>query len=237
MQSDTLVIIPAYNEEKNIGKVIKSIKELYPSFDIIVVNDGSTDKTVLKAYEAGALVLSHPFNMGYGVSLQTGYKYAVQKDYQYLIQLDGDGQHDPRAIESLITLVKEDSADIVIGSRFIGNNSYKTSIFRMIGIYLFRFILRLLSGKEIKDITSGFQAMNRKVLNLFITDIFPCDYPDADVILLLSNLGYKIQEVPVVMYSNMEGKSMHRNPIKVFYYIFKMILSMFLTKLRRYKIE
>ncbi len=234
MKSDTLVIIPAFNEEKNIREVVQAIKILYPSLDVVVINDGSTDETALRANEAGALVLSHPFNMGYGVSLQTGYKYAVQNDYKYLIQIDGDGQHDPRGIENMLNVIRDDSADVVLGSRFIGNNSYKTSIFRMTGIFLFRFILKLLSGKHIKDITTGFQAMNRKVLNLFITDVFPCDYPDADVILLLSRLGYRIKEVPVVMYSKTEGKSMHSNPIKVFYYIFKMILSMFLTKLRKY---
>jgi len=234
MKSDTLVIVPAYNEEKNIEKVVHSIKKLYPFLDLIVINDGSTDMTAAKAQSAGALVLSHPFNMGYGVSLQTGYKYAVYNNYQYLVQIDGDGQHDPSSVGKLLEVIKKGSADIVLGSRFIEGNNYRTSIFRMVGIYLFRYVLKLLSGKEIKDVTTGFQAMNRRVLDLFITDVFPCDYPDADVILLLSRLGFNIQEIPVIMYSNADGKSMHNNPVKVLYYIFKMILSMFLTKLRKY---
>jgi len=234
MRSDTLVIIPAYNEESNISGVIQSIKQLYPVIDIAVIDDGSSDATAQLAGRAGACVLSHPFNMGYGVSLQTGYKYAVVKDYQYVVQVDGDGQHDPGGIGTLLDMVKNKGLDIVLGSRFLGQNDYKPSIFRLTGICLFRVVLRLLSGQDVKDVTTGFQAMNRKVLDLFVSDIFPYDYPDADVILLLSGRGFKLKEVPVTMHPNKEGKSMHQNPLNALYYIFKMILSMFLTKLRKY---
>ena len=234
MASDTLVIIPAYNEERNISDLIHSIKQLYPSIDIAVIDDGSSDATARLAQGAGAWVLSHRFNMGYGVSLQTGYKYAVAKDYQCLVQIDGDGQHDPADIGALLAVVKDNGTDLVLGSRFLQQNDYRTSIFRLIGIHVFRVILKLLSGQEIKDVTTGFQAMNRKVLDVFVSDVFPCDYPDADVILLLSGLGYRIKEVPVLMHPNEEGKSMHRNPLNALYYIFKMILSMFLTKMRKY---
>ena len=134
----------------------------------------------------------------------------------------------------MLDIVKNDGSDIVLGSRFLGQNNYKPSIFRLTGICLFRVVLRLLSGQDIKDVTTGFQAINRKVLDVFVSDVFPCDYPDADVIMLLSRLGLRIKEVPVTMYPNKEGKSMHRNPLNALYYIFKMILSMFLMKLRKY---
>lgn len=236
MYSDTLVIIPAYNEERTISSVVNSVKVLYQDIDVVVIDDGSHDKTAQLAKKAGADVLSHPFNMGYGVSLQTGYKYAVRKNYHYVVQMDGDGQHDPGGIETLLQVIKSETSDIALGSRFLGPNTYRPSIFRFIGIRLFRFVLKILSGQDIKDVTTGFQALNRKVLNVFISDIFPCDYPDADVIMLLSKLGFKIEEVPVIMYPKQNAKSMHRNPIEVLYYVFKMFLSMFLTKLRKYNI-
>lgn len=236
MGLDTLLIIPAYNEEKAISNVIGSIRELYPSIDIAVINDGSSDKTAYLAEAAGAVVLSHPFNMGYGVSVQTGYKYAVRNNYSYLVQIDGDGQHDPEGIGRLLPVVKGGSADIALGSRFLGSGDYKTSMYRLIGIKVFRLVLFMLSGQRIKDVTTGFQAMNRRVLDLFISDAFPCDFPDADVILLLALLGFKISEVPVKMYPREHGVSMHKNPFKILYYIFKMLLSMILTGLRKYKV-
>lgn len=236
MTSDTLLIIPAYNEEKFIARVVASVKELYPTIDIAVVNDGSRDHTGRLAREAGVTVLSHPFNMGYGVSLQTGYKYAVRNHYRYVAQMDGDGQHDPEGIGRLLDIVKGGASDIALGSRFHEQSTYRPSSVRLMGIRLFRFMLRVLSGRDIKDVTTGFQAMNRRVLDVFVSDAFPCDYPDADVILLLSKLGFTVQEVPVTMYPNLSGKSMHRNPLKVLYYIFKMFLSMLLTQIRKYSV-
>ncbi len=237
VRKDALVIIPALNEEKSIVQVVSSIKQLHPDVDILVINDGSQDATAGLAKKAGATVLSHPFNMGYGVSLQTGYKYAVRNNYHYLIQMDGDGQHDPAGIKILLETIQGRKADIVLGSRFLGSGTYKPSVYRSLGMRLFRVFLRVLSGQRIEDVTTGFQAMNRQVLDLFVTDIFPCDYPDADVILLLSKLNFRIREVPVTMHPDLSGKSIHSNPLQVLYYIFKMSLSMFLTKLRRYSID
>jgi glycosyltransferase involved in cell wall biosynthesis len=237
VHTDSLVIIPAFNEEKSIVHIVNSIKQLHPDIDVLVINDSSRDETANLAAKAGAAVLSHPVNMGYGVSLQTGYKYAVRNNYHYLIQMDGDGQHDPAGITILLETVKAQGADIVLGSRFLGTNTYKPSIYRGIGIMVFRFLLRAFSGQKILDVTTGFQAMNRRVLNLFVTDVFPCDYPDADVILLLSKLKFRIKEMPVTMHPNLSGKSIHSSPFKVLYYIFKMSLSMLLTKLRRYSID
>ena len=232
--SDILVIIPAYNEEKAIRSVVSSIKGLYPDVDIAVVNDGSYDKTAQEAEKAGAVVISHPFNMGYGVALQTGYKYAVSKGYNYVVQLDGDGQHETADIGTVLSAITAGSSDIVLGSRFLNENSYRPSFLRLTGIRLFRFLIRLLSGQIITDPTTGFQAMNKKVLSIFVQDVFPVDYPDADVIVMLSDMGFRISEASVVMHSNREGKSMHSNPLKALYYVFKMVMALFLTKMRKY---
>lgn len=234
MPLDTIVIIPAYNE-RSISRVVSSVKELYSDIDVVVINDGSTDDTAKLAAKAGATVLSHPYNMGYGAAIQTGYKYAVRNNYKYLIQLDGDGQHDPKGIKDLLINIKDGTCDIVLGSRFLGlNSNYKTSIYRFIGIRFFRFVLRLITGLKISDPTTGFQALNQKVLKIFTQDIFPYDYPDADVLVSLSKLNINIKEIPVTMYPNSDGKSMHSSPLKVLYYIFKMVLCMFMEKLRRY---
>lgn len=237
MKTDTVIIIPAYNEERSISRVASSIKKLYPDIALVVIDDGSSDDTASLAAKAGAVVLSHPFNIGYGASLQTGYKYALLNGYDYLVQIDGDGQHDPRGINVLLENLKGGHYDIVLGSRFFSSEAYELSIYRIIGIKFFRLILRFFSGQNISDPTTGFQAMNKRILSLFIQDVFPCDYPDADIIILLSKLHFKIKEVPVLMYPNPEGKSMHKGLLNAFYYIFKMLLSMLVTKLRKYQIS
>ena len=235
MDRETIIIIPAYNEERSVSRLIASIKKLYPDIALAVINDGSSDKTASLAAKSGAIVLSHPFNMGYGVSLQTGYKYALLNGYSYLVQIDGDGQHDPRGINVLLESLRGGDCDIVLGSRFLNSEPYETSIWRIIGIKFFKLILRLFAIKNISDPTTGFQAMNKKVLSLFVKDFFPYDYPDADIIILLHKLHFKVKEVPVLMYPNPEGKSMHKGFLGALYYVFKMVLSMLVTKLRKYK--
>lgn len=232
--SDTVVIIPAYNEEKAIFRVVSSIKEEYPDFDVVVIDDGSNDDTAKMATQAGATILSLPLNMGYGIAVQTGYKYAVRYDYKYLVQIDGDGQHDTRDIRGLLEILEDKSCDIVLGSRFLGPIDYRSSLFRDVGISFFRWLLYIFSGKKITDPTTGFLAMKRRVLRIVTQDFFPCDYPDADVIILLLKLGMRIKEVPVRMYFYPKDKSMHSNPFRVLYYLFKMILSMSITALRKY---
>jgi glycosyltransferase involved in cell wall biosynthesis len=232
--SHTIVIIPAYNEEKTIFRVVSSIKEEYHDFTIVVINDGSSDDTAKLAAKAGAIVLSHPFNMGHGTALQTGYKYALHNDYKYLVQIDGDGQHDTKDIGVLLKNLMDESCDIVLGSRYLSSIGYKSSLYRYVGTIFFSYILYLFSGKKITDTTTGFQAMTQEVLRVFVKDLFPFDYPDADVIILLSKLGIRTKEVSIRMYNKNEGKSMHANPIQVIYYVFKMILSMCLTLLRKY---
>jgi glycosyltransferase involved in cell wall biosynthesis len=230
-----LTIIPAFNEGKTIAQVISGIKENTLHCDILVINDGSIDSTAERAKTAGAKVIHLPFNMGYGIALQTGYKYALEKGYHYMIQMDGDGQHDPHYIKDLLEVVTSGKADIAIGSRFSKNNknyTYRAGWIKKVGIMLFASITSIIIRRKVSDPTSGYQAINRNVARFYASESYPCDYPDADVIIMLHRAGFHIKEFPVVMHRNRNKKSMHSG-IKPLYYIFKMSLSIFLTLLRK----
>lgn len=228
-----LIIIPAYNEERAIAKLIATVKDVVGKIaDIVVIDDGSSDNTTELASRADAVVIRHPFNMGYGTTIQTGYKYAFAKGYKYLIQIDGDGQHDPAFIPALLKPIMDESADLALGSRFLDKTSYRPPLIRRAGIVFFGSLISFIIGRRVSDPTSGFQAFNRSVLGFFTSDAFPCDYPDADVLLVLGLAGFKITEVPVKMYANKDGKTMHSG-LKPLYYIFKMLLSIAVTLLRK----
>lgn len=227
----TLVLIPAYNEGARIGDVVRRVRGTVPDHDVLVVNDGSRDETALYAAAAGAEVVSHPFNLGYGVTIQTGYKYALAQGYDYLVQMDGDGQHDETYIPQLLAPVMAGETDVALGSRFLGVGGYEPSGARRVGMRFFRWLVSLLIGARITDSTSGYQAFNREVIRFFTTEVFPCDYPDADMLITLHRAGFRIREVPVRMYANVAGKSMHSG-WRPLYYLFKMLLSIFVTLLR-----
>jgi len=224
-----VVLIPAFNESARIAGVITGVRAVCPEFDILVINDGSKDDTADAARAAGATVVSHPFNLGYGVAIQTGYKYALR---HFLVQIDGDGQHDPAYIPQMLAPVLAGETDFALGSRFLGVESYEPSLARRLGMSLFRMLISRLVGQRITDTTSGYQAFNRQVIGYFTSEVFPCDYPDADMLLTLHRAGFRITEVPVRMHANASGKSMHSG-LKPLYYIFKMVLSIFVTLLRK----
>ncbi len=159
-----LVIIPAYNEEGSLGKVIEGVKQYLPGADALVVNDGSTDLTSERAKASGATVLDLPFNLGIGGAMQAGYQYAYKKGYDIAIQVDGDGQHDPKEIPKLLQALEEKEVDMVIGSRFIGDSEFKSSMMRRVGISIFSKVISLIVGQKITDPTSGFRAANRKAI-------------------------------------------------------------------------
>lgn len=227
-----VIIIPAYNEEALITTTIADIKKNIDA-DIIVVNDGSGDETADKARNAGANVLEHPFNLGYGAALQTGFMYALAHGYDYAVQIDADGQHDATFIHKVLEPVISGEVDIAIGSRFTSGN-YRAPFLRRLGMVLFATITSLITGKKITDSTSGFQALNKKVMSFYASRTYPSDYPDADVIIMLHRKGYKFKEVPVVMYESSSKVSMHGG-LRPLFYIFKMTLSIFVTLLREEK--
>ena len=232
---EVIIVIPAYNEENNIIPLIKSIRNKVSNADILVIDDGSIDRTARVAEKAGALVIRLPFNMGYGAALQTGFKYALMRRYRYVIQMDADGQHDTESIFALFSEVEKEDADVIIGSRFLkANGSYKAAWIRKIGMSLFGKIASIITGQPVTDPTSGFQALDRDALRFYASRFYPVDYPDADVIIMLHRAGLRTKEIPVIMHARTEGQSMHSG-LKPVYYIFKMFLSMFVTLLRRDK--
>jgi glycosyltransferase involved in cell wall biosynthesis len=231
-----IIIIPAYNEGTGIGDIVRRIKAIDPAYDVLVVNDGSGDDTAERASGAGAVVASHPFNLGYGVAIQTGYKYALAKGYNFAMQMDGDGQHDPAFIPQVLEPVMTGKTDFTLGSRFLEKESYAPSLPRRIGMIFFRKLISALINTRITDTTSGYQAFNHKVIRLFTTEVFPCDFPDADMLLTLHRAGFRIMEVPVRMRASASGKSMHAGWMPL-YYIFKMLLSIFVTLLRKGEVK
>jgi len=226
-----LVVVPAFNEAGAIGKVIEGIRATDPRLSILVVDDGSTDDTAAVARQAGARVVSLPFNLGYGSALQTGYKYALREGYDCVVQLDGDGQHEPADIPRLLGVLEGGDADVVIGSRFLGEPTYRPDAARRIGMRVFRLFAFALTGVRFTDVTSGFQALDRRVLGFFAAERYPADYPDADVLVMLTRAGFRVAEAPVRMYRKPGAQSMHAG-LRPVYYIFKMLLSLLLTVLR-----
>ena len=230
-KNNLAIIIPAYNEAGRIATSIAGIRK-FGNADVVIVNDGSDDDTAGEAKAAGARVIELPFNLGYGAALQTGFKYALDKGYEFAVQMDADGQHDPLSIEALISPVLKDEVDVVIGSRFLDKGNYKAPFVRRMGMYFFGIITSVVTGRRITDPTSGFQALNKKVMEFYASDAYPADYPDADVIIMLHRQGFRFKEVPVIMH-NAAKRSMHGGILKPLYYIFKMMLSIFVTLLRK----
>jgi glycosyltransferase involved in cell wall biosynthesis len=226
-----LIIIPAYNEAKSIEIVIEGIRHHFSQGDILVVNDGSTDRTSEKARGSGAVVLDLPFNLGIGGAMQVGYRYAYEKGYDIAVQVDGDGQHDPKEIPKLIEVLEEKEADMTIGSRFVGVPSYKGSVMRKVGISILAKTISIITGQKVTDPTSGFRAANRRAIQLF-TRHYPQDYPEPEVLVLLSQYGLKMKEVPAALYQREFGES-SITKIRSIYYMIKVLLAIFVTRVRK----
>jgi len=228
---DFVIIIPAFNEAGRIGETITGIRR-HADAMIVVVNDGSHDRTAEEAAHAGATVVDLPFNLGYGAALQTGYQYALRMGYAYAVQMDGDGQHDPSYITTLVDTVQRGDADVVIGSRFLGEGEYRPTVIKKLGMGFFGFLASLLTGRKVTDPTSGFQALNLRAMQFYGSDAYPVDFPDADVLIMLHRSGMRFCEIPVKMLPSPKKKAMHSGTVPT-YYLFKMILSIFVTLLRK----
>ena len=224
-QERVLVIIPAFNEEGSLEKVVRGVKIHLPQADILVVNDGSTDLTSKKAEISRAIVLDLPFNLGIGGAMQAGYQYAYEKGYDIAIQVDADGQHDPKEIPKLLHALAEKKVDMVIGSRFLGDSGFKSSLMRRIGISIFSRVISTIAGQKITDPTSGFRAADRKAIQLFALD-YPQDYPEPEVVILLHQCRLKMVEVSVGMSERYSGES-SITKIRSIYYMVKVLLAIF----------
>lgn len=227
----TLIIVPAYNEESSLLSLVEAIKANCQDCHILIVNDGSSDNTKEVAESLGVVtVLSHPFNMGIGATMQTGFKYALKNDYDIAIQVDGDGQHRPGEIKKLLVPLK-DGADIVVGSRFLGEGDYKPSVARLAGIKIFSRLVSFIIGEHISDTTSGFRASGKRTIEYFASH-YPDDYPEVEALVLLHKKGFVIKEVAVEMNERAGGVS-SITPIRSAYYMVKVLLAIFVDLIKK----
>jgi hypothetical protein len=225
IEKKVLVIIPAFNEEGSVGKVVEEVHTHLFQADVLVVNDGSTDLTSEIAKSKGAIVLNLPFNLGIGGAMQAGYQYAYEKGYDIAIQVDGDGQHDPKEIVKLLKGLKEKKMDIAIGSRFIVDSGYKSSLMRRVGISIFSKVISTIVRQKITDPTSGFRAASRRAIQIFASE-YPQDYPEPEALVLLHQCRLKIGEVSVAMSERYSGES-SITKIRSIYYMVKVLLAIF----------
>lgn len=227
-----LIIIPALNEEKTIAQVIEDTRKHVPFADVLVINDGSTDRTADIAKKMNVTVIDLPFHLGYGAALQTGFRFAEKYGYATVITMDADGQHLPSSIKNLLAAIEREGADVVIGSRFL-EEGYTPGILRSMGIWLFSRIARVYTGTTITDPTSGFQLLNRNAFSyLSEGDNYPLDYPDVNIVMALHKKKFRVVEVPVKMVNNPHKKSMHSG-LKPLFYVIKMALAIVMVILRR----
>jgi glycosyltransferase involved in cell wall biosynthesis len=227
-----LVVLPALDEAERIAPIVRELRTHLPGARVLVVDDASSDATAERARGAGAAVARLPFHLGYGGALQTGYKIAVADGVDFLVQMDADGQHRPADAPALLAAVTDGSCDLAIGSRFLGHprrgtdssHRYRMGRVRSLGRRTLCLLARL-GGLRITDPTSGFQAMNRRALNLFATSLYPADYPDVDVLLLAHRRGLRLRELPVDMAPSPRRSLLHSGWLPI-YYAYRMVLSL-----------
>ncbi len=224
------VVIPVYNEEMSVGGVVGEIRAAGIDWDILAVDDGSTDATRDVLGALNVTLISHPINLGYGAAVQTGLRHAVRRGYGTVVLMDGDGQHDPSQIPVLLKAL-DDGADIAIGSRFLGDGGYRIPLVRRAAIGFFSVLAKVLGGTRIRDVTSGFQAMRKGVAE-YLAEEYPVDFPDAEVIVALGLKKFRIAEVPARFRMREHGTSMYASPMRAAYYPFKSLLASFIVLLR-----
>ena len=231
-RANLLVVIPAYNEEASIAAVVAQAQKNAPHCDVVVVDDGSDDATAARAKQAGAAVISLPFNLGIGGAVQTGFLFARDHGYELMAQVDGDGQHSPAALTTLLDTMQDDpTLDVVCGSRFLdAGSTYRASALRRFGIRLFAFALTHTLHQRVTDPTSGFRVWNRSAIELFAV-AYPHDYPEVESLLMLHANGLKFSEVAVPMHSRTGGRS-SITTLRSPYYMLKVSLALLAGSLR-----
>ncbi|MBF0330551.1 MAG: glycosyltransferase family 2 protein [Candidatus Omnitrophica bacterium] len=235
MNPRVLVIIPAFNESGAIINITREVIACGVQADVLVIDDGSVDDTAARAKSAGALVVRLPFNLGIGGAVQAGYRYAKANGYDIAVQVDGDGQHDPAYLKHVILPVLAGSADMAIGSRFIdGKSGFRSSAIRRVGIRFFSFLIRLLSGVNVTDPTSGFRACGRRLIDVFAA-YYPQDYPEPEAVVVARRLHCRVTEVSVVMRARTSGAS-SISFVKSFYYMIKVSSAILLHTLKDRKV-
>jgi len=214
---DTLIVMPAFNEEEAVGAVVKEVLSSLPGIRCLVVNDGSTDRTANAALEAGATVLTLPFNLGVGGAMRLGFQYAVENDFACVVQIDADGQHNPSSVPELLAQLEH--ADIVIGARFAGTGDYDVTGPRKWAMKLLAAIISRIAKTRLTDVTSGFKAAGPRAVRLFATN-YPAEYlgDTIESLVLASRGGCTVLQVPVAMRPRAGGVPSH-NPMKSAVYL------------------
>ena len=225
-----LVLVPAYNEQDAIARVVGEVRRVLPEVALVVVDDYSADATATLAENAGAKVLRLPHHLGLGGAVQAGYKLAYELGYEYVIRVDGDGQHDPRDIPRLFDALTDSGCQMVIGSRFLDGDDGHTSLVRQMGVRLFRLLLRPILGQPVRDPTSGFVGVNRQALEVF-TRSFPLEYPEIEALVVLQRRAFQFLEVPCRMRPRMGGRS-SITAVKSIYYILHVMLGVLVNILK-----
>ncbi|MCL2819412.1 MAG: glycosyltransferase family 2 protein [Oscillospiraceae bacterium] len=228
----TILLIPCYNEQETIASLYEEIREKTP-YDVIVINDCSTDSSRDVLREKGIPYLDLPLNLGIGGAVQAGYRYAVYYGYDIAVQVDGDGQHDPGQIGTIVAPIEKNEADLVIGSRFIEKTGFQSSAMRRVGINFFKFLIYCLSGKRITDATSGFRAANIKTMQLF-DRYYAMDYPEPESNMLALKNNLRVKEVPVTMRQRQGGESSIK-ALQPLYYMLKVSLGILISSTIRAK--
>jgi len=233
MNTKILLIIPAFNEAGSISRLLEEIKAVFPQADRVVINDGSSDRTSEEVLKTGTLVADLPFNLGIGGAVQTGYQIAHEQGYDVAVQIDGDGQHDPSFLGSLIAPILEGKLDLCIGSRFLNYavSSYHSTVTRRAGIRFFCRLLGLLTGLYLTDPTSGFRATGKKMHKIF-ADYYPVDFPEPEAIKIAKRRGMRIGEVPVQMRERQSGRSSIHS-LATFYYMIKVTFAILIDLLKK----
>jgi len=226
-----LAIVPAWNEERSLPEVLEEIRQAAPSWDVCVVDDGSSDGTASVAREKGAVLLRLPINLGIGGAVQTGYLWARDHGYDVAAQIDGDGQHDPRHLAAALQPIQAGMADFVIGSRYLGSDGFRSTALRRAGTRYLSWFLRLRCGARVTDPTSGFRVAGRRAIELFAAD-YPSDYPEPEAIAFAIRGGLRVQEVPVLMRGRQHGTS-SIGPGRTLYYLVKVSLALLLLPVER----
>jgi glycosyltransferase involved in cell wall biosynthesis len=226
-----IAIVPAFNEERNVGRVLDELRAIDPGLDVVVVSDGSTDRTAEVASTRGAYVIRLPFNLGIGGAVQTGFRYAWEEGYELAVRLDGDGQHDPGELGVLVAPVVAGEADLAVGSRFVEGGGYRSSAARRIGIRILARVVSLIARQRLTDTTSGFQACNRRAIALYAADL-PHDYPEVEGMVMAIKHRIRLVEVPVTMREREHGHS-SIGTLASIYYMIKILLALFVDLFRR----
>jgi hypothetical protein len=224
------VIVPAFNEERNLPSVAEDLRRHAPWADVCVVDDASTDGTARVARALGLGVLQLPINLGIGGAVQTGYMAALMRGYDVAVQFDADGQHDASTLDQLLGPIRAATADFVVGSRFLANEGFRSTPLRRAGIRYLSWVARLRSAVSIGDVTSGYRAAARPAIELFAR-YYPADYPEPEAVALASRAGLRVQEVPVLMRDRIHGESSITRG-RSFYYLVKVSLALLLLPRR-----